>query len=84
MRPKTEWIVANMIPIRNKTQETGDLRINHAPNEQEAQEIGQSASVTPRSITLVAMRPTVKIFNKIYIRIWMEQGYWRTSPSKCR
>ena len=64
-----------MIPIWNRTQETGGLRINHAPNKQEAQEMGQSASFTPRSITLVAMRPAVKIYNKIYIRIWMGQGY---------
>ena len=40
------------------------LGVNHAPNEQEAQEMGQSASLTPRSITLVTMRPTVKIYNK--------------------
>ena len=53
-----------MIPIWNRPQETGGLRINRAPNEQETQEMGQSASFTPRSITLVAMRPAVKIFNK--------------------
>ena len=56
--------------------------MNHAPNEQEAQEMGQSAIFTPCSITLVAMRPAVKIYKKIYIRIWMAQGYWCTAPLK--
>lgn len=55
--------------------------MNHAPNGQEAQEMGQSA-ITPCSITLVAMRPPVKIYKKIYIRIWMAQGYWYTAPLK--
>ena len=64
MRHSTVWIRTNMIPIWNRPQETGGLRVNHAPNEQEAQEMGQSASFTPRSITLVSMRPAVKIFNK--------------------
>ena len=51
-------------PDLEQNPRNGDLRINHAPNEQETQEMGQSASFTPRSITLVAMRPAVKIFNK--------------------
>ena len=71
-----------MIPIWNRTQETGGLRINHALNKQEAQEMGQSASFTPRCITLVAMRPTVKIYNKIYIRIWMGFLYRNASEGK--
>jgi len=48
------------------TSKRGDWRIGHARKDQEAQEMGQSASFTPRTLTLGAMSTGVKQSNSAW------------------